>query len=889
MKALNIFLQRGRTWSVFQAVLVALVVLGLLIAFLVFSYRATEEAAETASRNEAQVLATQIDGALRRVDMSLSFIADKYERVGLDKAIGTVERSEALEHLHRDLQNLALRFPEALAILVADANGTLQASTFDELPAWGIGDRACFKDAQTRSPKEIAFSPILTSRAQDLPAVVGYRAPHDSLGAFAGVVAVALDLRTFHSLVSGIELGQRGLVSVRRTDDGSLMVRWPERVGPVERDDAGIIDSLPFRKIQNGDRSGVDRYIGVLDNVERIFGFQALEHYPFYVVVGRSVEEQFAPWRQTAYAASTLAFVSLILLLGMQAGLRSTQERLARGTLRLRQLAQAVEQSPNSIVITDTAARIEYANAAFTQITGYTAEEVFGQNPKILNAGKTSPETYKDMWATLMRGEPWRGEFINTRKDGSTYLELATIAPLKQPDGSVTHYVAVKEDVTERREAEARIRQLAFYDTLTGLPNRSLMWDRLKHAISGSERGGTWGMLLLADIDHFKLLNDTQGHDVGDALLREVALRMRSTLRQNDTIARVGDDDFAVVVEGLDTEHLPTIAHAETIAEHLHQVTSAPYELGMASGLYRGSLSIGITLFGGGALDAETILKQAEVALNRAKQDGRNAIRFFSDEMQAVVDARAELERKLRTALDEEGFRLFYQPQTDREGRTIGAEALIRCFDQQGTMLPPASFIQLAEETGLIVPIGNWVLDTACAQLQAWQQHQATRAYSLSINVSAKQFHQPDFVDRVHSALQAHRVPPHMLKLELTESVVLGDLDATVARMEQIKALGVRFALDDFGTGYSSLSYLKRLPFDQLKIDQIFVRDMALDNSSESIVCAILAISRSLELEVVAEGVETRAQHELLVSRGCEMFQGYLFGKPKPIEDWRTG
>ena len=369
----------------------------------------------------------------------------------------------------------------------------------------------------------------------------------------------------------------------------------------------------------------------------------------------------------------------------------------------------------------------------------------------------------------------------------------------------------------------------------------------------------------------------------------EVAQRLRAALREEDTVARVGDDDFAIVVENLGEDRDEAIAHAEKIAEHLHRCVTAPCELGLASGAYHVGASLGLTLFRGRATAADAVLNQAEVAVARAKDDGRNLIRFFSEEMQAVVAARAELELKLRAALAGNGFRLYYQPQLDRSGRVIGAEALIRCFDADGAMISPAAFIPLAEETGLIVPIGEWVLETGCAQLRAWQAEPATAGLTLSINVSARQFHQPDFVGKVAAAVERSRIRPGGLKIELTESVVIGDIETTVLRMRQIKALGVRFALDDFGTGYSSLSYLKRLPFDQLKIDQAFVRDMEKDTSSEAIVRAILALSRSLELEVVAEGVETAAQHELLLTRGCELFQGYLFGRPVPIEDWKAG
>ncbi len=859
--------------------------------------------------------------------------------------------------------------------------------------------------ARAKASDALQFSEPLLDKRDSRPIVIAYRSILDPDGRFAGLVAVALDLQRLRALLATVDTGSGGMVSVRRSDDSRLILRAPE--APEKFDQPAPL-TPPFQRIQAGEQGGVARYAGAVDGVERIFAFQRLESYPFFVLIGRAVDEQFAPWLHTATAATMVALATLVLLLAMQVGLHRSRRQLARnkrdfdalidsrqeatcawlpdttllacneryaellgkeakallgtrwidglpprirertasaiaqmlqgaGTLttdrrirqadgsirwlrwldlpvldeqgrcieirsigqditaqketelRLRQLALAVEQSPNTIVITDTAGRIEYVNEAFVRTTGYRAEEAIGQNPRILNAGKTPGTTYTDLWDTLGRGEVWRGEFINTRKDGATYTELATIAPIKQTDGGVSHYVAIKEDITERREAEARIRQLAYYDTLTGLPNRSLMWDRLRHAIASSERSSSHGMLLLLDVDHFKLLNDTQGHQAGDALLREVAKRLRAALREEDTVARLGDDDFAIVVENLGEERDEAIAHAEKIAEHLHRRVTAPCELGLASGTYHVGASLGLTLFRGCTTTADAVLKQAEVAVARAKDDGRNLIRFFSEAMQAVVAARAELELKLRSALAGNGFRLYYQPQLDRNGQVVGAEALIRCFDADGTMIPPAAFIPLAEETGLIVPIGEWVLEAACAQLRAWQRTPASAGLSLSINVSARQFHQPDFVGKVAAAVERHRIRPGGLEIELTESVVIGDIETTVLRMRQIKALGVRFALDDFGTGYSSLSYLKRLPFDQLKIDQMFVRDMEKDTSSEAIVRAILALSRSLELEVVAEGVETSAQHELLLTRGCELFQGYLFSRPVPIEDWKAG
>ena len=553
----------------------------------------------------------------------------------------------------------------------------------------------------------------------------------------------------------------------------------------------------------------------------------------------------------------------------------------------LQRLSMVIEQSPESIVITDTAGCILYVNEAFQRITGYARDEVLGRNPRILNGGLTPRATYEQMWATLLAGEVWRGEFHNVRKDGSAYLELATIAPIKDAGGTVTHYVAVKEDITQRKQSEALLHRLAYFDALTGLPNRALLHDRIAQAIRSGVRRESFGMLMLVDIDRFRQLNDTLGHAAGDRLLCEVAARLRASVREEDTVARHGDDDFAVLVERIGETEADALSHAEHVARKLQRALQQPYVLGGTEGdRHFATLSFGISLFHDGVSSLESLLKQAEVALYRAKQDGRDIVRFFNPEMQAVVDAHARLEARMHEALEANAFRLFFQPQVNRRGVVIGAEALLRWPLDGGAMVSPAEFIPLAEDTGHIVRLGLWVLRSACAQLARWQMNESTRHLKIAVNVSARQFHQPDFVASVKDTVRAAGVDPCRLELELTESAILSDMDETIRRMNELRALGIRFALDDFGTGYSSLSYLKRLPFDQLKIDQSFVRDMAEDESSEAIVLAILSLSHALGLEVVAEGVEMPEQRDFLRHHGCDCFQGYLFGKPLPMEAW---
>ena len=598
----------------------------------------------------------------------------------------------------------------------------------------------------------------------------------------------------------------------------------------------------------------------------------------------RGAIDQIAAGRRDARIGPPTGVVELDAL---SAGIERMAVDIGKREAELQRLSMVIEQSPESIVMTDTAGSILYVNAAFQRITGYAREEVLGRNPRILNGGLTPRATYEQMWATLLAGEVWRGEFHNLRKDGSSYLELATIAPIKDAGGVVTHYVAVKEDITQRKQSAALLHRLAYFDALTELPNRALLHDRIAQAIRSGARRESFGMLMLVDIDRFRQLNDTLGHAAGDRLLREVAARLRANVREEDTVARHGDDDFAVLVERIGETEADALGHAEHIARKLQHALQQPFVLGGKEGdRHFATLSIGISLFHDGVSSLESLLKQAEVALYRAKQDGRDVVRFFNPEMQAVVDAHARLEARMREALEANAFRLFFQPQVNRRGVVIGAEALLRWPLDGGAMVSPAEFIPLAEDTGHIVRLGLWVLRSACAQLARWQMNESTRHLKIAVNVSARQFHQPDFVASVKDTVRAAAIDPCRLELELTESAILSDVDETIRRMNELRALGIRFALDDFGTGYSSLSYLKRLPFDQLKIDQSFVRDMAEDESSEAIVLAILSLSHALGLEVVAEGVEMPEQRDFLRQHGCDAFQGYLFGKPLPMEAW---
>jgi diguanylate cyclase (GGDEF)-like protein len=402
--------------------------------------------------------------------------------------------------------------------------------------------------------------------------------------------------------------------------------------------------------------------------------------------------------------------------------------------------------------------------------------------------------------------------------------------------------------------------------------------------VSASGRSGRHGAVLFLDLDHFKILNDSLGHDVGDMLLQEVATRLTTCVREGDTVARLGGDEYVVVLEDLSEQDFEAATQTEAIAIKILETLNHPYLLGDHK--YHITPSLGIAVFNSHKTTVEELLKQADIAMYQSKKAGRNTVRFFNPQMQISITARVALERELRQAIKNKEFQLYYQIQVDNSGNALGAEALIRWIHPERGLVSPAQFIPLAEETGLIVPIGHWLLDTACAQIQAWQQQEHTRDLTLSINVSAKQFRQSDFVTQVRSAIERHSIDPMQLKIELTESLLLENMEDTIVSMTALGEIGVQFSLDDFGTGYSSLQYLKQLPLFQLKIDQSFVRDIVTDSHDRSIVRTIIAMAQSLYLNVIAEGVETEEQRELLLSNGCRRYQGYLFGKPVPVDQF---
>jgi diguanylate cyclase (GGDEF)-like protein/PAS domain S-box-containing protein len=568
-------------------------------------------------------------------------------------------------------------------------------------------------------------------------------------------------------------------------------------------------------------------------------------------------------------------FGFLVVIIAISVTLtKEWQYRLRASENRFRTL---IEQSPIGIALSKNGLLLD-ANPIFLQMHGQPS----------LNAVLGLPLTDSlRLNSTVNRsaGKPditteQSFEAISRREDGSEFPVYVSTRNVELNGESLL--VVFMVDQTKYKESEARIEYLARYDTLTGLPNRNLLIERLQQATSPGGNTAQWGALLLIDLNNFRILNDSLGHDIGDLLLKNVAKRLTNHIRAKDTAARLGGDEFVVLLEGLGTNPCDAAALAEVRGIELLETLNRPFQLG--SHVYHNTSSVGISMFDGDGVHVEELFKQAELAMYQAKNNRSSNLRFFNPHMQDAATNRLDLESELRKAIENKGLYLHYQAQVDADHHITGAEALLRWQHPGKGLISPAHFIPLAEETGLILPLGHWLLDEACLQLRRWQDAPATRHLVLAINISAKQFRQPDFTHSIQEALNRHGVDPARLKLELTESMLFEHVEETIQTMSALKTVGVKFALDDFGTGYSSIQYLKHLPLDELKIDQSFVRDITSRKSDETIVHTVIAMADAMKLEVIAEGVETLEQMHLLTSLGCERFQGFLFGKPLAAE-----
>ncbi len=556
-------------------------------------------------------------------------------------------------------------------------------------------------------------------------------------------------------------------------------------------------------------------------------------------------------------------------------------------------IAAVAFETQEGMLITDARGIILRVNQAFTRLTGYAPVEVIGRSLDLLFSGRHDAAFHERMWQALREKGDWQGETWHRYKNGKIHAEWLTLAAVRSEAGVVSHYVGNFTGINAN--AEAAIHYLAYCDPLTHLPNRSLLLDRLSQALSSSARSGRHGAVLFLDLDldSLKTLNDSRGLALGDALLVEVAQRLQRVVREGDTISRLdetisrmGGDEFVLLLENLGLEATGAAAQARRVAEKVREALSQSYDL---DGLeYRCAAHLGVTLFCGREVSVDGLLKQAGLALYRAREEGCDGLCFFDPAMQAALDERNALMADLRWALQRGQFQLYYQAQVDAGGRVIGAEALLRWLHPQHGLVPPGDFMPLAEETGLILPIGLWALEAACVQIRNWSQTLATRELRLSVNLSARQFRQVDFVAEVEQILYATGADPSRLRIEVGGSMVLDDVNDAYAKMHALKSLGIGFSLDDFGVGNSSLSYLTRLPLDQVKINRAFIHGLPEQRNDAIIVKTIIAMAAGLGLSVIAEGVESEAQRAFLASHHCHAYQGYLFSRPLPLLEFEA-
>jgi len=553
-----------------------------------------------------------------------------------------------------------------------------------------------------------------------------------------------------------------------------------------------------------------------------------------------------------------------------------TERRRSEEQNRL--LARVFENTIEGIMLTDAEGVILMVNPAFTSITGYSEGEAKGQTPALLSSGRHSPEFFQHLWKTLEDQRNWQGEIWNRRKDGQSYPAWLTITALQDPQGAVTHYVGVFHDITEIKRSEEKITHQAYHDALTGLPNRLLFNDRLKVALAHAQRKQLGLGVMFMDLDNFKNINDSLGHAVGDRLLQSVARRLSRWVREEDTVARLGGDEFIMLLQGIEDPD-----YSVHVAQRILESVAEPFRVGDQELFV--TASIGITLFPHDGRDLETLVSNADMAMYRAKESGRNSYKLFTPAMNAQVVQRMAMERALRKALERREFRVYYQPKVDLEtGGVVGVEALLRWMRPSVGLVGPDEFIPVAEDTGLIVPIGQWVLETACARAKLWH-NQGHTDLQMAVNLSPRQFQQRNLVSMVKGILAETGLDPRCLELEITESVIMHSVEEAIVTLQELSELGVQLALDDFGRGYSSLYYLKRFPMNALKIDRSFVSDIAVDPDDASIVNTIISMSRSLKLKVVAEGVETSAQLDFLRQHQCDQMQGFLFSQPIPGQE----
>jgi len=839
---------------------------------------AAARSAATSAVDLADTYEAQMVRALREIDQTLRFVKFAYE------SRGSVDLGA--------LKAKGLLLPDLVFVVsVADKDGNVIAST--RAPELANVAGQPFFLAQ-RTGDAVAISAPLPTRTANEWHVYFSRGLRAADGSFAGVVMVSVAGAYFTSGYESSKLGDKGVLAMVGADGVFRVARTGEAMSYGGR--------TRIRPASGPDEAAPAAAVNDWDQRVRYTVARNVYEFPVALIVGLDEEEQMAPVEERARtylwraAAGSAVLIALLAVLGRSSwklartrieANRALQEevtirRLAQAALNLRN--RAIESSVNAILILDSSRAdypIEYVNPAFERITGYRAEEVLGRDGGFLLGPETEQPGVHEIRKALRERSDGRAVLRNFRKDGSPFWNEFYIAPVRNDQGVVTHFVGVMNDVTEAKTYEEQLAHQANYDSLTGLANRNLLQDRLQQSIAAARRAGSSVAAIFLDLDHFKVVNDSLGHNVGDELLRAVASRLRACVRESDTVARLGGDEFVVLFAG--KGEVPAIeADVTALAMKLLARISQPVVLGERPLLP--TCSMGISVYPQDGEDGGTLLKHADAAMYRAKELGRNRFQFFTADVHERIRRRMELEMGLRQALERGEFELHYQPQVGlRDGAIAGVEALVRWRHPEHGLIGPSQFVGFAEETGLIVPIGEWVLRRACEQNRAWQA-EGLPTVPVAVNMSARQCETADLDAVVARTLRETGLAPEMLELEITESISMANPDQSVPLMRRLKDTGVSLSIDDFGTGFSNLSYLKRFPVDRLKIDLSFIREITTDPGSLAISEAIITMSHRLNLEVVAEGVETAGQLKLLRERRCDMVQGYNFSPPVTAE-----
>ena len=840
-----------------------------------------ERAALFSARELTETYEAQVVRALREIDQTLKLVEYAYEQNN-----GVISLPA--------LNDRALLLPDLLFVVsIADRDGKIVSST-RLTQSKNIAAIDCFRE-QLESDT-LVIGQLEKSRMEQEPQLCFSRRLNDTAGQFAGVVVVTVAAAYFVSGYEQSRLGDHGVIGILGTDGLFRSRRSGDSVFTGDGTKYATV-------IPQGDQPHAEAIVAVnpWDGVRRYTSARKLFDFPLAVIVGLSEREQLAGvnvnvanyiWR--AVGGSVLLLL-LVVFLG-RASWRLTRSRLlanqalqeeissrrrTEAALNLRE--RAIESSVNAILIIDYSSSsypIEYVNPAFEKITGYSAAEAVGRSMNFLLGDEHDQTGMHDIETALRERRDGHAVLRNYRRDGTLFWNELYIAPVKSDRHDVTHYVAVMNDISEAKNYESQLAHQANFDQLTGLANRNLMQDRLQQALTSAHRSGDTVVAVFLDLDNFKLINDSLGHMVGDVLLMTVSARLKDCVRESDTVARLGGDEFVLLLHHAHRADLESAALESHISVLMHKLlTNISHPVMLADREIRPTCSIGISIYPQDGEDVDTLLKNADAAMYRAKELGRNRFQFFTNEVHERMRERVELESSLLRALEREEFELLYQPQVSlKDGAIVGVEALLRWRHPEKGLIAPGHFIEFAEETGLIIPIGKWALMRACVQNRAWQDA-GLPCIPISVNMSAKQCEQQDIDIVVKRALKAAGLSPQYLELEITESLSMANPEQTVPLMQRLKDTGVALSIDDFGTGFSNMSYLKRFPIDRLKIDLSFVREITTDPGSLAIAEAIIAMSHSLNLEVVAEGVETEGQLALLRSRGCDLIQGFLFSE----------